>query len=114
LRTFGLYETKMGRFSVWFSDGQCSDSRVGLQYKVKPDLITGIKFNPAGKKALKEYGVNKDSLVRWPDPNGDRVLYFSSDGTTTYETFKDSDATEFVFSIDVRPTEEQDKKFLCV
>ena len=114
LKTFGLYETKIGRFSIWFSDGQCSRARIGQQYKLKAGLVTGIKFNPTGKKALEEYGIKKDSLIRWPDAKGDRVLYFTSDGTTTYETFKDSDGTEFVFSIEVGPTEEQDKKFLCV
>lgn len=111
--TYGLYDTEIGRFSVWFSDGKCLKNREGLQYRVKANLFTSLWFTPKVKRPLSEYEADRNALIRTPDPRNDRWLFYARPGdVSAYEVYIEKDGTEIVDTIQIRPTKEKEK-LLC-
>lgn len=94
--TYGLYETKIGRFTAWFAGGKCLRNRDGEQYKVRPNLLIGLRFLPKSNKALSEYVKNQNFLIRWPDLKKNRVFYFTQDGVVAYDVNRKDDGNETV------------------
>jgi hypothetical protein len=62
---------------------------------------------------LETYISDKDNFSRRNFPEGsNRYLYTSPDESIVYETIMRSDNTEFVYTIDLQPSKEQNK-LLC-
>jgi hypothetical protein len=110
---FGAYKTKVGNFSVWYSKGKCQKGVQGLQWNVSPGKMTGLLVHLNEPRSLDHYVSDVKTLAKTPAPGGySRYLYTSHDESFVYETVMRKDNTEFVYTIELRPTKGQ-QKFLC-
>jgi hypothetical protein len=109
--TYGVYQTEIGRFYVWYSQGGCQKNVEGLQYNIPAQKLTRIVFSPKISLPLESYVSNKENFKKDRHPGMDsRYFYTSPDETITYETVLPNNGKEFVYTIELRPS--KDKQYL--
>ena len=108
--TYGLYDTEIGSFSVWYSDGKCLKKRKELQYNVKPHLFINLRFSPKSIKSLTAYGVDLRNVVRTKDPHSDRIFVGVPDGPA-FEVYPGPGGKELVYAIHISPASNDSR--LC-
>lgn len=113
LEGYGTYETKIGEFSVWYSKGGCRKDVEGLQYDIPAQRLTRILFYPKKSLPLEFYISDIDNFKKTTHPNADfRFFYTSMDESIIYQTILSNDSKEFVYTIELQPSKEQ-QKLLC-
>ena len=102
--TSGIYETDFGQFTVWYSSGRCEKGKAGLQYKIRPQLMTRMHVYLPGNSPLSVYVSDPDYFdkSRLGVPN-DRRLYYSKDESVIYETLVKADGSERAHSATIQP-----------
>jgi hypothetical protein len=110
--TFGSYDTQIGRFSVWYSDGRCLKDREGLQYRVQKGLMTSFWFQPKSRKPITDYVRDHKKLIHSSDSHNRTTYYHAPDGMRAYSVFWERNGVEIVDKIMVRPTDEK-KNLRC-
>lgn len=110
--TSGVYITEKGKFSAWYSDGECRSDKTN-QYRVPRGIVTVITHRPKSKRPLVDYlGHSHDYTERRLAVMPDRIFWVSKDGAVSYETMK-SGGQYVVFSIRLYPNDELHEKFTC-
>jgi hypothetical protein len=106
--TFGQYETSVGRFSVWYSTGECRKKSLGLQYRVPAKRMTRLYLRLDSPHSPDTYIIDKSTYVKTDSPlMANRYLYSSVDGSESVETIQRKDRSEFVNSITLQPKKSQ-------
>ena len=109
--TYGIYQTEIGRFYVWYSQGGCQKNVEGLQYNIPARKLTRIVFSPKISLPLESYVSDKEDFKKERHSTMDsRYFYTSTDETITYETVLPNNGREFVYTIELQPG--TDKQYL--
>ena len=111
--TYGSYEAKEGKFSVWYSTGECRNNVEGQQYKVPAGRMTGLYVRLHIGHPLEYYISDKGNYTKMESPMwGGRRYYTSPDETITYQTIVPKDSAEFVYTISIEPGKDK-QHLLC-
>lgn len=115
--TYGAYETKVGKFSVWYSKGGCYKDFEGQQYDISPQKMTRLLVYLHQALPLESFIFNKEEFKKQASASADarpenRYIYNSPDETIIYETIVRKDSTEFVHSIEIQPSKNK-QHLLC-
>jgi hypothetical protein len=111
--TFGIYKTEFGKFLVWYSSGRCDKNVDGLQYNIKPQLMTQMHAFLPDFLPLSAFVSDLNSFTRAkPNENGNRTYYSTRDGSIIYETLTRKDGSEYAYSVSYQPGKDKER-FLC-
>lgn len=110
--TYGLYKTDFGKFSVWYSTGDCRKGVEGRQYNVPAKKMTGLSVILYKPVPIEEYICKQDYKREKSDDGFGRYLYKSSDESKIYEVFPLDNDSEMVLSISLEPSKDK-RDSLC-
>ena len=109
---FGIYQTEIGKFAVWYSRGECSNDNKILQYNVPSQKLINFSLELNKLLPLDSYIASKENYTKSKHPTLDnRYFYFSPDETITYTTLV-KNSKEFVYLIGIHPGKDK-KHLLC-
>ena len=111
--TYGSYETKEGKFSVWYSTGECRKNVEGRQYKVPAQRMTGLYVILHTGLPLEHFISDKENYKKSESLMTDgNYLYTSPDEAIVYETIVPNESKEFVYTISIQPGKNK-QNLLC-
>lgn len=107
--TEGTYDTKLGKFYVNYSSGECREDYEEIEYLAPAGRLMSfrLKLNKFG--LIKDYISDKDKFKRRKYPQDDsRNLYLSEDKSLGVETILLNQTDEYVEAIVVGPGKDKD------
>lgn len=110
--TYGLYDTEIGRFSVWYSDGKCLPKRVGKQYAISKGLFVGLRFTPNPDTPLSLYLSDSILTTRVVSEETNTIFYFSPDRRLVFEAWVTREGREMLHAMELRPAAGEESR-LC-
>lgn len=111
--SYGTYETKSAKYSVWYASGHCSGNVEGRDWNVSAGRMTNVTISPKQINIINDYVSNLQDFRRQESPGGySRFLYLSKDETLIYKTIRKSDSSEIIETISIEPGKSKEN-LLC-
>lgn len=111
--TFGSYETKNGKYFVWYASGNCQKNTDEREWNVSAGILMLVAVRPSRAELIEKYLLNPDQFARTESPGGySRFQYSAVDESIIYETIRRPDSSEIVSYISIEPGKRYEK-LLC-